>query len=312
MDVTNQILQHHKIYGSSESTHQGYVASGSCFNYSKGNTIQKPIEYGVSVFPFKIDLKGEVGLFGAENVFFKFNLNVQDAATFCLEEPGWLCADVDQGLQPINPEDEYTYTPVTSSGVVQDEGQAYITFESNLELYPPAEEQGWELTIVDREVQPVNLSDEYTLDTQDAPEGQLWLYEIPFNNEDQFYTPANELMPDYLYESPGYISGDLSFPNYIKNYNQFSVYLQNKGTDNIYIDSHVDGRLYKANREEHPYELMYAAAKDCVYVGIHARNTKRLPFDMTIYFGYETIGKTPPVPVELMSPCCSATATAVY
>ena len=63
---------------------------------------------------------------------------------------------------------------------------------------------------------------------------------------------------------------------------------------------------------EHPYELMYAAAKDCVYVGVHARNTKRLPFDMTIYFGYEIIGQALPVPAELMSPCCSATATIDY
>ena len=105
---------------------------------------------------------------------------------------------------------------------------------------------------------------------------------------------------------------DILFPNYLKNYNQFSVYLENKGTNNIYVDRHVDGRLYKVNREEHPYELMYVATKDCVYVGIHARNTKRLPYDMTIYFGYETIGLTPPVPVELKSPCCAATATPVY
>ena len=239
MDVTNQILQHHRIYGSSESTHQGYVASGSCFNYSKGNTIQKPIEYKVTVFPFKLDLKGEVGLFGAENVFFKFNINVKDAGTFCLEEPGWTCASVDQTLQPMNPEDEYTFVPSELLG------QADISFDA------------------------VELDSNYE-------------------------------------------SADLTYPNYIKNYNQFSVYLENKGTNNIYIDTHVDGRLYKIDREEHPYELMYAAAKDCVYVGIHARNTKRLPFDMTVYFGYEAIGKTPPVPAELMSPCCSATATVNY
>ena len=134
----------------------------------------------------------------------------------------------------------------------------------------------------------------------------------PFINKDLYYTPANEVDPYYLYESPGYKPADLIFPNYIKNYNQFSVYLENKGTNNIYVDSHVDGRLYKVNREEHPYELMYVAIKDCVYVGIHARNTKRLPYDMTIYFGYETIGLTPPVPVELKSPCCAATATPAY
>ena len=246
MDVTEQILSHHQIYGSSDNTNQSYVASGQCFNYSKGNTIQKPVEYGITVFPFKADLKGEVGLFGAENVFYKFNINVKDNATFCLEEPGWDCADIDQNLQPINPADEYTYNPIAGDGSIQTQGQAYV---------------------------------------------------------------------DYKYDSStseGYVLADLSYPNYIFTFNQFSVYLENKGTNNIYVDSHVDGRLYKVNREEHPYELMYVASKDCVYVGIHARNTKRLPYDMTIYFGYETIGPTPPLPVELKSPCCAATASPVY
>ena len=310
MDVTNQILQHHKIYGSSESTHQGYVSSGSCFNYSKGNSIQKAIEYGVTIFPFKVNLKGEVGLFGAENVFFKFNINVKDAGTFCLEEPGWVCAEIDQKLQPVNPEDEYTFVPQPT------QGQAVVTYEE-IQINPgdrvPLEEPGWQLTITDRNTQPEIASDEYTLDRSNEPQGQLWIAERPdFIDNDLYYAEAQEVNPWYLYEDGGYVPAELSFPNYIKNYNQFSVYLENKKTDNIYVDSHVDGRLYKIDREEHPYELMYAAAKDCVYVGIHARNTKRLPFDMTVYFGYETIGKTPPVPAELMSPCCSATATVDY
>ena len=239
MDVTNQILEHHKVYGSSESTNQSYVASGKCFNYSKGNTIQRPIEYEITVLPFKADLKGEVGLFGAENVFFKFNLNAKDSGVICVEEPGWECPIIDQNLQPVNPADEYTFVPTDELG------QAFIDFN--------------------------------------APE------------LDQVY-----------------ISAELSYANYINNFNRFSVYLENKGTDNIYVDSHVDSRLYSIDRQEHPYELMYVATKDCVYVGVHARNTKRLPFDMTVYFGYETIGDETRVPLELQSPCCSATATVNY
>ena len=73
--------------------------------------------------------------------------------------------------------------------------------------------------------------------------------------------------------------------------NKYSFYLQNNKTGNIYVDSHVDGRLYGIDREERPYELMYISSNDCVYVGIHARNTKRLPFDMTVSIGYETIGQ---------------------
>ena len=248
MDVTNQILQHHQIYGSSDNTHQGYVSSGQCFNYSKGNTIQKPIEYGVTVFPFKADIKGDVGLFGAENVFFKFNINVKDNATICIEEEGWLCAEIDQEMQPIYIPDEYTHNPFYWGGEVRSPGQAYVIFEIGPDVDP----------------------------------------------------------------NSGYIPADLGYPNYITYFNKFSVYLENKGTNNIYVDSHVDSRLYGIDRQEHPYELMYVAAKDCIYVGVHARNTKRLPFDMTIYFGYETVDESVPTPAELNSPCCSATATVEY
>ena len=238
MDVTNQILQHHKIYGASDSTNQEYVASGRCFNYSKGNTIQKPITYEINLFPYKVDLKGEVGLFGAENVFFKFTVNAKDSGVICIDETGWECADVNQNLQPVNPDDEYTFVPTENLG------QALVDFNTS------------------------------------------------------------ELDGDY-------ISAELSYPNELKNFSQFSVYLENKGTNNIYVDSHVDSRLYNIERQEHPYELMYVGAKDCVYVGVHARNTKRLPFDMTIYFGYETIGEdSETIPAALSSPCCSATATA--
>lgn len=240
MDVTDQVLQHHKIYGGSDNTNQSYVASGKCFNYSKGNTIQKPIEYGITVFPYKVDVQGEVGLFGAENVFFKFNINLKDNGVFCVEEPDWECAVLDQTLQPVNPTDEYTLAPYNPLM-----GQAYVTF---------------------------------TPDTVDD-----W-----------------------------YIQAGLFYPNYLKNYAQFSVYLEDKGTGNIYVDSHVDSRLYGIDRKEHPYELMYVAAKDCVYLGVHARNTKRLPFDMTVYFGYESVDETIKMPAELVSPCCSATATVNY
>ena len=100
-------------------------------------------------------------------------------------------------------------------------------------------------------------------------------------------------------------------PSYLQGgNNKYSFYLQNNKTGNIYVDSHVDGRHYGIDREERPYELMYISSNDCVYVGIHARNTKRLPFDMTVSIGYETIGQAPPPPAELMSKSCSKTATA--
>ena len=241
MDVTEQILKHHQIYGASDNTNQSYTSSGQCLNYARGASIQKPIVYNVSVFPFKIDLKGEVGLFGAENIFIKFKINAKDTGNFCVEEEGWVCAHIDNAVQPVNPADAYTFNSANASP-----GQGYIDYEQ-LEL-------------------------------------------------------------DLIYEGAelGALTqlGGTGF--------KYSFYLKNNKTGNIYVDSHVDGRLYSNDRQERPYELMYITNKEDVYVGIHARNTKRLPFDMTVFIAYETIGKEPPLPAELMSPCCSATATTEY
>lgn len=241
MDVTDQVLKHHLIYSSSDNTNQAYTSAGQCLNYANGASIQKPIVYGVSVFPFKIDLKGEIGLFGAENIFFKFKINAQDTGNFCVSEEGWVCADIDNSAQPVNPADSYTFNVGTASP-----GQGYVDYDSP------------ELDIIYEGAQ-LNASTEL---------------------------------------------GGTGF--------KYSFYLMNNKTGNIYVDSHVDGRIYGNDRQERPYELMYITTKEDVYVGIHARNTKRLQYDMTVFIAYETIGKEPPLPVELMSPCCAATATVDY
>ena len=64
-----------------------------------------------------------------------------------------------------------------------------------------------------------------------------------------------------------------------------SVVLENKGTGNQYVDKHVDVRLYNRERMEHPYDVMYVRPKDFFYIGFHARNTRRLPFDVTVRIG---------------------------
>ena len=64
-----------------------------------------------------------------------------------------------------------------------------------------------------------------------------------------------------------------------------SVDLTNKGTGNQYIDKHLDVRIYNSKREEHPYDVMYIKPQEVFYVGFHARNTRRLPFDVTVRIG---------------------------
>ena len=67
----------------------------------------------------------------------------------------------------------------------------------------------------------------------------------------------------------------------------FSVEIINNKTNNIYNDDCLDVRLYSKTREEHPYDKMWVRPKDFFYVGIHARNTRRLSFDVSCVIGLE-------------------------
>ena len=64
-----------------------------------------------------------------------------------------------------------------------------------------------------------------------------------------------------------------------------SVAINNKGTGNQYIDKWLDVRLYTSDRKEHPYDLLYISPEDHCYIGFHARNTKRLPYDVELLVG---------------------------
>ena len=68
-----------------------------------------------------------------------------------------------------------------------------------------------------------------------------------------------------------------------------SVDLENLKTGNKYIDSWFDVRLYSKSREEHPYDKMYVRLNDYFYIGFHARNTKRLPYNVKCTVGREYI-----------------------
>ena len=64
-----------------------------------------------------------------------------------------------------------------------------------------------------------------------------------------------------------------------------SINLQNLKTSNMYNDANLDVRLYTSEHEEHPYDLMYIKPGDTFYVGVHARNTRRLPYNIQIDIG---------------------------
>jgi len=73
-----------------------------------------------------------------------------------------------------------------------------------------------------------------------------------------------------------------------------SVDLENLKTGNKYIDAWFDVRLYTKERQEHPYDKMYVRLNDYFYIGFHARNTRRLPYNVKCVIGQEYISGLKP------------------
>lgn len=82
---------------------------------------------------------------------------------------------------------------------------------------------------------------------------------------------------------PSTISNDLS--SYLKPY--VRVDLKNLKTGNKYIDNWFDVRIYTEDRIEYAYDTIYLGITDCFYIGFHARNTRRLPYNVEIKIGDE-------------------------
>ena len=89
--------------------------------------------------------------------------------------------------------------------------------------------------------------------------------------------PAGYYCPDIIGNRLPTLGGD----TYV------SVELKNLKTGNMHVDDWLDTRLYTAAREEHPYDKMYVRLSDFFYIGFHARNTRRLPFDVACTIGME-------------------------
>jgi len=203
MDVTQQILDNHLAYGASDNTAPGGLAASKSLNYAKGASIQKPVLENVSVVPRRLKYADTVGLFGAENVFVKVDLNIKDTGNLCFEEPGWQCLKMTLGAFPVV---NTYYTAVMDTG---------------------------------KDLTTVNT-----------------------------YEPAQIV-------------------NSLANINNpyVGVSLANLKTGNKYIDAWFDVRLYTKAREEHPYDEMYLPPSDYFYIGFHARNTKRLPYNVECLIG---------------------------
>ncbi len=120
-------------------------------------------------------------------------------------------------------------------------------------------EPGWEASIIDENY--VGTDPHYT----DA-----------LTNDALDTAPVNDFDSSYL-------SRDLVIPWDA----MVSVNLLNNKTGNKYIDSWFDVRLYTKQKEEHPFDEMYLHRKDYFYIGFHARNQRRLPYNVSCTIGTE-------------------------
>ena len=94
--------------------------------------------------------------------------------------------------------------------------------------------------------------------------------------------PANQI--DANYEEADMTKAALRDAN-----SYLSIYLINKQTGLKCNDAWLDVRLYNEAREEHPYNTMYVKASDTFYIGFHARNTRRLGYDVECVVGEEYV-----------------------
>ena len=96
----------------------------------------------------------------------------------------------------------------------------------------------------------------------------LWLFNKDLQEIYQDYEPAtvNRELPDY------------SDP-------MASVHVMKQDTGNQYVDKWVDVRLYKEDHNEFPNNYAFSGLRGSATFGIHARNTKELPYKVALVIG---------------------------
>tara|TARA_B100000035_G_scaffold142305_2_gene121092 strand:+ start:755 stop:1426 length:672 start_codon:yes stop_codon:yes gene_type:complete len=64
-----------------------------------------------------------------------------------------------------------------------------------------------------------------------------------------------------------------------------SLDLENLGTGNMYVDRHVDARLYDKHFNEIDEGTQLIGKQGEFYLGVHARNSRRLPYNINVVIG---------------------------
>ena len=202
MDVTQQINMQMIASGSGSARPESFAVNRS-LNYAQGsNNITTARSDLMTTAPAIRHYKDSVGLFGAENIFIRYDLDITNSLL------------VDGNGIILNDYRELEIRSDVASNIYWDEAVAdYRKDLTTVNTYEPA--------VFDNSLQIV--------------------------------------------------------PNAVA-----SVNLQNLKTGNKYIDSWFDVRLYRSDKEEHPYDFMYCPLGSHFYIGFHARNTKRLPYNVSV------------------------------
>ena len=78
LSVTEQIQRYNQLYGGSDNTQQGGLAASKSLNYANSPTIQQAARVKASSIPFTYKFEGQVGLFGAENIYYAFDIDIEN------------------------------------------------------------------------------------------------------------------------------------------------------------------------------------------------------------------------------------------
>jgi len=132
----------------------------------------------------------------------------------------------------------------------------------------------------------VDPADPYTYANTGTTPGQAYIDDNADNNSDG--SCGSDVICINEYE-PSRLIGD-SAPNYPSP--RVSIELKNLKTGNQYTDDWLDVRLYTRDRQEHPYDFMYVRPNDFFYIGFHARNTKRLPYNVDVTVGEQYVDES--------------------
>lgn len=209
MDVTKEVSRSINLMGGSGSGNPKYYAASKSLNQSKNkNSLLNAAEERVTAIPYTLQYKDSVGLFGAENIYVKVQLNIQSARSAFTNNQF--------------PENDY-------------------------------------------------------FDVWTFPEsGTTNFYETGEFDFTQDLSPVNTY-------APATISNDLSAYQipYVR------IDLANLKTGNKYVDSWFDVRIYTKDRKEYAYDTIYMGINDYFYLGFHARNTRRLPYNVEVTIGDE-------------------------